>query len=188
MKMYGLKTKAPEYIPEAVHIHVHEGECMIDTPGVFVLHISQDTHLVHIPVPGICHLYLEIESPNIEVNLEMRGRVASDSDIYHSITTKSPYSKINLFGRVFVESGTTIYRSLCSDEKKQAHIIQDVAFLRGVTGIVITEPAISIEHNSSTATHSVSVQIPDKEVIFFLSSCGLSDVEAYNMYTYSFIG
>lgn len=187
MKMYGLKTKAPDVIPEPTYIETNGDTCTIDAGGVFVIRANRNLKIVQVPVSGICHVYLEVLCPDVTVSIQMKGVVRGDSDIYHSVTVGTVGASVTIFGRVVVESGVTIYRSLCRDASNQTKIVQDVSFLRGTGAVVVTEPAIEIENNKSSATHSVSVRVPDAETLFLFSTCGLSRQEAYTVYTNSFI-
>lgn len=187
MKMYGLKTKAPDSFPEPTYIEANSTTCTVDVSGIFIIRANRDLQIVQVPVAGICHIYLEIVSPDISVSIQMKGILRDDSDIYHSVTVGAAGSSVDIFGRVIVENGMTIYRSLCSDMSHQTKIVQDVSFLRGVGTAVVTEPAIQIENNKSSAVHSVSVRIPDAETLFLLNACGLSAAQAYTVYTNSFI-
>lgn len=187
MKKYGLKTNAATNLPESVRVDISGGEYVVNSSGVYVIYVSGVVRVIQQVMSGLCHIYIILTKESAEAQIFMKGELDADADIYHSITAKAERVSARVVGRVYVKTGETIYRSICIDSGNVMSVLQDVSFLRGQRGVVISEPALSIDNNQSTAKHSVSIRKIDEESLYFVGSCGISMAEAYNILTQAFI-
>ncbi len=192
MQQYGLKISSIYEKPETKTVDNASGYYFISESGIYIFNCIGDTVVEHDMKNTLIHVTCNSASDAIKIEIRSNGKVGESevSDVYHKIVAKNTDVTMRIHAKgVSDENSKIIYRSsLGADKNATGNGVQKGEFmLLANSAEVDAVPGLDIYSHTVPTTHNISIGGVDKNKIWYMTSRGMSELDARTQYIEGFL-